>query len=194
MTTPTETKTQLRARLRRRRRALTPQQQGTASRATLNYLEQLPDWPSRRHIGLYLSADGELSPHDIATHCRSLGRQLYLPRITGHGQMAFVHWAAHSTLTPNRFGIAEPPAQAAKRNCSDLDLVFLPVVGWDRAGHRLGMGGGYYDRLLATGTGALRVGLAHSVQEVPQVPTEEWDISLDFVLTEEGLHRCCGAS
>jgi 5-formyltetrahydrofolate cyclo-ligase len=68
----------------------------------------------------------------------------------------------------------------------------MPLVGWDRQGGRLGMGGGFYDRALAGIKGPLLVGLAHAVQEVPQVPIDDWDVPLDFVVTESALHQCRG--
>jgi 5-formyltetrahydrofolate cyclo-ligase len=68
----------------------------------------------------------------------------------------------------------------------------MPLVGWDRAGNRLGMGGGYYDRTLQSVSGPLLVGIAYSVQEVDDIPRESWDVALDIVLTEAGIHVCSG--
>ena len=63
------------------------------------------------------------------------------------------------------------------------------MVGWDRSGRRLGMGGGYYDRTLANVTGPVLVGLAHANQEVTALPLESWDVVVDYVATDIGL--CC---
>lgn len=191
MTSPAKLKTQLRQHFRQLRRALSPAQQAAAAESALQHIEQLPDWPQRRHIAVYLPADGELDTAPIVQLCRLSKRQLYLPRIGAQGLMSFALWAEGLSLSRNRYGIAEPPLSEPSLACDDLDLVFLPLVSWDRRGHRLGMGGGYYDRLLAEAPpSTLLVGLAHSIQEHEGLPSEAWDIPLDYVLTDSELHRC----
>jgi 5-formyltetrahydrofolate cyclo-ligase len=67
-----------------------------------------------------------------------------------------------------------------------LDVVLLPLVAFDAHGHRLGMGGGYYDASFAAQPHALRIGLAHTVQFCAALPVRDWDVPLDAVLTERG--------
>ena len=74
-----------------------------------------------------------------------------------------------------------------------VGIIVLPLVGWDRQGTRLGMGGGYYDRSLAGVSGPLLAGLAYSVQESTVLPRDQWDVPLDIVVTEDCVH-CCRAS
>ena len=69
-------------------------------------------------------------------------------------------------------------------------LFFSPLVGWDRHGGRLGMGGGFYDRALSNISDPVLVGLAHENQRVDEVPSERWDITLDYVATDAGLYHC----
>ena len=66
----------------------------------------------------------------------------------------------------------------------------MPLVAWDLQGGRLGMGSGFYDRALAGVSGPLLVGLAHAMQQVSCVPSEAWDIAMDFVVTDNAMHRC----
>ena len=73
--------------------------------------------------------------------------------------------------------MAEPAPAAMRRPLDQLDILFMPLVGWDKRGNRLGMGGGFYDRALEHVSGPLLVGLAHSVQELEKVPNESWDSS-----------------
>jgi 5-formyltetrahydrofolate cyclo-ligase len=188
-------KADLRHTLRLRRRNLDQAHRAEAARAVAKALDDIPDWRQLQRIALYLAADGELDPGDIACHCRALGRSLYLPRVDSRGTMTFALWREGTVLERNRYGIPEPPASAPQCDAAGLDLLFLPLVGWDRRGNRLGMGGGYYDRALAgardPATGRpLLVGLAFGLQEVPSLPVQDWDIRLDFVLTEAGLQPC----
>ncbi|MES2713920.1 MAG: 5-formyltetrahydrofolate cyclo-ligase, partial [Pseudomonadota bacterium] len=74
------------------------------------------------------------------------------------------------------------------------DAVLVPLLAFDRAGGRLGYGGGYYDRTLAGLPGAIAIGCAFASQEVPEVPTGPHDWRLPMVATEAGLIRCTGAS
>jgi 5-formyltetrahydrofolate cyclo-ligase len=91
-------------------------------------------------------------------------------------------------MTYNKFGILEPKLdQTLVKPVKELDLICTPLVAFDSHGHRLGMGGGYYDRTLAhwfkTGEGAQPMGLAHDCQHVEQLPTEAWDIPLPKIIT-----------
>lgn len=122
--------------------------------------------------------------------CHGADRQLFLPVIVANKQLSFAQWAIDAKLTANRYGIPEPHDQAPRCAVADLDIIILPLVAWDRQGGRLGMGGGYYDRTLAGVRGPLLVGLSHAQQEVPQVPRDDWDVPLDFVVTENALHQC----
>lgn len=186
-------KARLREVLRQRRRSLSAAQQDAAARAVASCAAQLPQWPGARRIALYLAADAELDTSHLVALARDQSRTLFLPVIQEDSSLAFAEWQADSRLTPNRYGIPEPPAQATRCPPAELDILFLPLVGWDRRGGRLGMGGGFYDRTLAGGSRPLLVGLAHSCQEVASIPMENWDIALDFVATETALIRCQGS-
>ena len=106
--------------------------------------------------------------------------------------LTFALWQEGDALVPNRYEIPEPTDHASTCSPSELDIVFMPLVAWDPSGTRLGMGGGFYDRTLANSQGALRVGLAYSVQEVEQLPQEDWDVRLNAVVTEASLVYCQG--
>ena len=93
-------------------------------------------------------------------------------------------------LRRNRFGLAEPAPRAARqRPAWTLDLILLPLVGFDARGGRIGMGGGFYDRSLAYRNRYKNwhkptiIGLAHACQQVDQLPLSSWDVRLDAVVT-----------
>ncbi|MDH5171721.1 MAG: 5-formyltetrahydrofolate cyclo-ligase [Gammaproteobacteria bacterium] len=185
-------KTRLRQEMRRRRQALGPSIQQAAAEAATNQITRLPHWPGARRIALYLANDGEVDTGPMSGLCRSSGKQLFLPVIDDQNLLAFARWIEGGELVANRYGIPEPALDSPRCPTAELDILVMPLVAWDRQGGRLGMGGGFYDRALAGIRGPLLVGLAHSVQEVAQVPREDWDIPLDFVVTESALHRCQG--
>ena len=190
MTHTTPSKTELRNILRQRRRRLDEAQQRAAARALCHQAERLPAWPGARCIALYLAADGEIATDFLGERARALGKRLFLPVIGSDNSMEFAEWAGNAPLETNRYGIPEPPLTAVRCPVAELDIIFLPLVGWDRSGGRLGMGGGFYDRTLAKLSGPVLVGLSHAEQEVPEVPREEWDVPLQFVVTDTELVRC----
>jgi 5-formyltetrahydrofolate cyclo-ligase len=98
----------------------------------------------------------------------------------------------NSPLVKNRYGIDEPAyAPATVMRAAMLDIVLLPLVGFDLEGNRLGMGKGYYDRTFAASRTRWRcpklLGIAHGLQEVAQLPRAAWDVPLDGIVTERGL-------
>ncbi|MCB1676108.1 MAG: 5-formyltetrahydrofolate cyclo-ligase [Halioglobus sp.] len=191
MPDPSSSRHQLRTALRARRRALSLEQQSGAARALLTSITRLPGWPEAQRLAVYMAADGEIGTGPLADLARSLHKQLLLPVLVSEKRLVFVEWHRDDTLCGNQFGIPEPPRANRHRAVSELDIIFMPLVGWDREGGRLGMGGGYYDRTLAGLAGeVLLVGLAHSFQEMNPMTRETWDIPLDFVATDTGLHRC----
>jgi 5-formyltetrahydrofolate cyclo-ligase len=185
-------KAQLRQELRRRRQALGSSSQLAAAEAATSHITGLPRWPGARRIALYLANDGEIDTTPLGALCRTAGKQLFLPVIDETNLLEFAEWIDGDELVVNRYGIPEPPRHSPRGPATALDIIIMPLVGWDRQGGRLGMGGGFYDRALAGIKGPLLVGLAHAVQEVPQVPGDDWDVPLDFVVTESALHQCRG--
>lgn len=196
-------KSTLRAQLRRRRRALDAAQQAQAARDLAAQLQQLPAFARARRIAFYLANDGEIDPAAALAAALERGAQCYAPVIAdGDKILRFAEITARAEFRAGRFGIAEPVA--AERDLLDaaaLDLALLPLVGFDRRGNRIGMGGGFYDATFAaiagagatTGRGPLLVGLAHEIQRIDAIDTEAWDIPLTAVVTDRRIHHCAGA-
>ena len=106
--------------------------------------------------------------------------------------MKFQQWSLESTMAENAYGIPEP-CGTPEIPLFDIDLVLMPLVGWDQFGARLGMGAGYYDRALhpfANLDSPLRVGVAYQLQRVPRLPAEPWDIHLHGVISDSGWFEC----
>ena len=191
MTSRSDNRKQLRA----RRRALTHRERLQCSQALCLQLASQPWFRNSNNIAAYLPADGEIDPRTLIELAWRMNKAVYLSVLVPHldNQIWFVRYTSDTRLVRNRFGIAEPEIMHRQRiRTQGLDLVLTPLVGFDARGNRLGMGGGFYDRTLAGIEKPLLVGLAHSVQELRQVPRDDWDVPLDFVVTNKALHRCQG--
>jgi len=109
--------------------------------------------------------------------------------------LSFAPWAPGAPLRHNRYGIPEPE-RGEMLAPDELDVVLLPLLGFDRSGNRLGMGAGYYDRsfeFLREATRPSRpvlVCIGYHFQEVPPMTAEPWDVRLDFVATDRELIAC----
>jgi 5-formyltetrahydrofolate cyclo-ligase len=179
----------LRQKLRRQRTRLSPALQDAHARAVSRHLIASGTLLAGRTFAIYSAADGELDTAPIIDHLLAKGRVVALPVVNRAGVMDFYRVTATTPLLMNRFGIPEPdPMSATYVPRLALDIVFAPLVAFDHLGHRLGMGGGYYDRfLMLRAHKPLVVGLAHALQEVDSLPRETWDVPLDAAVTESGL-------
>lgn len=188
---------QLRRHLRAQRRALSPHAQRQAANGLYKQLAQHPLFRRAQQIALYLPNDGEIDPRPLLRAAQKRGKATYLPVLSPWPQskMVFQRVRVGQPLRKNRFGIYEP-----HRNCKQqrkawaLDLVLLPLVGFDRHGARLGMGGGFYDRSLAYLS--LRknwhkptlLGLAHECQLVERLTMASWDVPLQGTVTDKAWY------
>ena len=180
-------KSAVRTSVRDLRRSLAASARRQAARRAARHLARAVRIWSARHVAVYLSMAEEFDTAPLITLLRRNGCALYVPKLAGPGRLRFARLAAGTALRRNRYGIAEPVAAVRPAR---LDLILLPLVAFDAQGRRLGMGGGYYDRLLARPRRRpLRVGLAFASQEVAAVPAEARDVRLDAVITERGLRR-----
>lgn len=107
--------------------------------------------------------------------------------------LRFARWHDGARLHRNRFHIPEPRRQA-RLSARALNVVLLPLTGFDASGNRLGMGGGFYDRTLAfkrrhRKARPLLVGVAHACQQVSTLPAEIWDVPLAMIVTDRGVFR-----
>ncbi|BFM50944.1 5-formyltetrahydrofolate cyclo-ligase [Marinomonas sp. THO17] len=174
----------LRQSLRQARRQLSPQQQNQAAQALLEQTLQSPWLQTAKRVALYLANDGEISPHLICEYCWQHKITTYLP-VVQDKHLEFALYKANSLWQNNRFGIAEPKTSEYVKP-DELDLIFMPLVGFDAQGGRLGMGGGFYDRSFAhkkSQQKPLLIGLAHDCQQVEKLPLEDWDVPLEGILS-----------
>jgi 5-formyltetrahydrofolate cyclo-ligase len=179
---------QLRQDLRARRRALPAAERIAAADALANHLLALSFAPQSGYVAGYWAMDGEIALH--AWQMRLPRACIYcLPVLCEDQRLRFAPWRPGDALVSNRHGIPEPDLSAsALLEAASLSLVVLPLVGFDEHGHRLGMGGGWYDRSFAfrhEGNAPPHlVGAAFALQQMPTLRAEAWDVRLDAVCTE----------
>lgn len=183
--------------LRTKRRALSAARQQANSKAAAGHLIRSGILLRCRSIATYQASDGEIDPSPIVQFGFEHKIKMYLPVLRQNRKQAlwFVEHRPGEAMLKNRFGINEP--MTIKRRCIvpwALDLMLLPLVGFDLQGNRIGMGGGYYDRTLAFLNyrkywhRPTLIGMAHDCQRLPTIDARAWDIPLDGILSESGLH------
>jgi 5-formyltetrahydrofolate cyclo-ligase len=200
MTTRTTTTdlTALRREIRQQRRALSAGRRHAHAELLAHHFSG-HDWFRRaQRIAAFLPSDGEQDPTPLIELAWERGKHVFLPvlnRLYGN-RLWFFPYLPDSALTPNRFGILEPPIQPfTPVPAWTLDLVLTPLVAFDVQGNRLGMGGGYYDRTFAFLRHNPRnkprlLGVAHALQKSQHpLPRQTWDVPLQGVITEDGLTR-----
>lgn len=188
----------LRRELRLRRRAVSATARQQAAERALGHLLRQPvlrkHGSRSRRIGLFWPMDDEFDSRPLMVAMRSLGHAVYLPEVPRVGRRLWFNKVdARSRWTDNRFGIPES-RHRDRRRAESLDLLLVPLLGFDARGYRLGMGGGFYDSTLAfrrwrRSPPPRVVGVAYACQEIPHVPHDPWDMPLDAVLTEHGYRR-----
>lgn len=181
----------LRTQLRHRRRELPAAQRIDAAQRLARHLLDLEFAPSSGPVAGYWAMDGE-----IALHAWQLGLPAActycLPVLAGD-RLLFAPWQPGGPLQPNRYGIPEPVVDpSALLEADAMRMVAMPLVGFDDHGQRLGMGGGWYDRTLASrhahAAPPWLVGVGFELQRVELPPPALWDVPLDAVCTEAGVH------
>jgi len=204
-------KAALRKLLRARRAAFNPAERSAAARQLVRFALRHRLLARRRRIGFYMPSKNEIDILPLLRAALRMGASCYLPVVprralvsSGRQKLWFTRLInqekildqTHRHWIDNRYGIPEflPPTVHTVR-ARQLDLLFMPLLGFDSQGWRIGMGGGYYDASLAY-IGKRRhlrqprlIGVAFSVQEVACAPFDAWDVPLDGVLTERNFLR-----
>ena len=178
---------QLRQQIRKTRANLTALQQQQAEDSITQQALALIEARNAQHIALYVSFDGEISTEKLIKTLWAQDKHVYLPVLHpfNPNHLLFLRYLPDTPMLKNKFGIWEPKLNVQNvLPLDELDILFTPLVAFDKQGNRLGMGGGFYDRTLQhwQKSSFIPVGLAHQCQQVEQLPTEAWDVPLHQIL------------
>lgn len=187
------TKAQLRERALARREAIgDAARKQAAGRAAEHFFSEVPV-DHGQIISAYWPMRGEIDVKPLLSRLMDEGWLVCLPVVMGEDlPLAFRRWEEGAPLYPAGFGMLEPGEEAPE---AVPEVVVAPLLGFDRAGTRLGYGGAYYDRTLAAmEPRPLLVGYAFAAQEFDAIPRADHDVGLDLVVTEAGVVRFTAAA
>ena len=182
----------LRQHLQQQRKSVSGFEHQRAQQQVFQRLIRLKKFQQAHKVGIYLHAFGEVHTRQIIEYCFKQHKQVYLPMIcTMNQQLRWVKISQrqyrNQRFSHHALGMQEPMASRGV-HVSHLDLLILPLLACDLLGTRIGMGGGFYDKTLASSRyhRPFRLGLAHHFQLVPQrLIREKWDQPLDGLLTPQ---------
>ena len=135
-------------------------------------------------IGGYYPHNHEINPIEILEKFEKLNYQISLPKIKKNSQMDFFYWSKKDLLVINKYGIPEPNSHKVVYP----NILFVPLVAFDKHLNRIGYGAGFYDRYIKKVQKIkkiITIGLAYSFQKVRKIPVNKHDIKLDFIVTNE---------
>lgn len=192
-------KHELRSEMLARRRRLNVGFRQQASETICRHIARSAFFRSAKSVAVYHAFSGEVDLAPLTRLALRAHKRVFLPVLLGNRGRRLMRFSPLEATTPlarNRFGILEPrPSKRTYAAPRTLDVVLTPLVAFDRHGHRLGLGAGYYDRcfsfLLSRG-GWRRpklVGVAYSFQETETIPPDPWDVRLWRAVTEKGIRR-----
>lgn len=169
------------------RSALGAAVRGDASAAITALLLADPEWRAARCVALFRSTDEEVDTTALIAAARAEGRRVVMPAVVGrHAPLEFRDATDPGcAFARSRFGVLEPTEEAPAVPLDAIDLFVVPGLAFDAAGGRVGYGGGFYDRTLA-GLRKPTVMVAFATQEVPHIPTQPHDVTMNRVATEAG--------
>ena len=183
-----EEKQRLRRTIRALEERLSPRYLEESGRTIAARLLAMPEYRAAGTVFCFAGFGREVDTRPILEDALSAGKVLCLPLCVGSGQMELRQVTDLARLSPGAFGIPEPPADSPAAQVDEVDFAILPCGICDHAGHRLGRGGGYYDRFLARYRGGT-VLLCREKLIREEIPVEPHDFPVPWVLTERGLYE-----
>jgi 5-formyltetrahydrofolate cyclo-ligase len=186
-----ESKNSLRAAALAQRGLLSRAESLSRSRSIQAKVLQFPPYLIHRSVAIYSPIQNEVETAEIRDHALATGKRVFYPRYAAENALELVEIGSITELNIGRFGILEPTGDSRlSRHDQEELVVFVPGVAFDLRGNRLGRGKGWYDRLIEKLGQATFVALAYDFQIVDEVPAEEWDQRVHYLITERRIVDC----
>jgi 5-formyltetrahydrofolate cyclo-ligase len=182
-------KAALRQRAKEARFLLSPQEIAAHSAAITRHLLDLLN--GAKTVMVYVSKFPEAETEDLIVALNRRGVRVVVPIIERetHG-LRLSYLPDPSVLVPSTFNVPEPIGHELPARPADVEVVVIPMLAFDAEGNRLGYGAGYYDRFLCRYPHVKKIGVAFSCQQAGNIPTDENDVKMDYIVTEKGIIRC----
>lgn len=178
-----KSKSELRKYIRQLKTLLTPAEKQRQANSVFHDIECLKQFKDAKVVLLYHSLPDELPTHSIIDQWSNT-KTVLLPRVDGEYLRLYRY--SPTLMVHGSYNISEPSMSCQEYSIGDVDLAIIPAMAFDRKGHRLGRGKGFYDRLLATSS-VMKIGVAFNSQIVRNVPADAFDISMNMVITDKSL-------
>ena len=175
-------KKELRKQIRAAKKAVPFCEKCSRSAPIMQQVESLPQFKEAQTVLLYWSMEDEVQTHDFVNRWYK-EKTLLLPCVDGDDLRLRQYTGPECLKEGEQFGIGEPSGPEFT-DLERVEMIIVPGVAFDRTGNRMGRGRGFYDRLLKSTPRAFKVGVAFNFQMVDRVPTEDFDVPMDAVLTE----------
>ncbi len=187
--TMSQTKAALREQAKEARSLLSPQEIATHSavieRRLLDHLNGFTT------IMVYVSKTPEAETKDLIIDLNRRGVRVVVPIIEKETcSLRLSYLPDPSVLVPSTFNVPEPIGHELPARPEDVEVVIIPMLAFDAEGNRLGYGAGYYDRFLCRYPHPQKIGIAFSCQQAKNIPADENDVKMDYIVTEKGITRC----
>ena len=180
-------KNQLNASIIEKRNSLSKEEILEKSNQIKNKLFSLDSYKKSKTIMFFVSFNSEVNTHDMIKESLK-NKTVIVPKVAHHEIEPSVI-IDFDNLIPGKFGVLEP-IEAMKIAYKNIGLVLVPGIVFDKEGHRIGYGFGYYDKFLKKVPKAIKIGLAFDFQVVDKIPREIHDVPVDMVVTEKGVLEC----
>ena len=181
-------KKELRRYIREQKRHFTSQQLGEMSLCIMSSLLSHSQIQKADYVLMYHSLPDEVDTHSALDQLLAMGKKVFLPKVVSDTEMTIHEYTGADSLQPSEpYGILEPTTpELSIINCQ-LSIAIVPGMAFDRQGHRLGRGKGYYDRFLSQIPNIYKIGVCFPFQMLESIPSESTDVVMDEVITSLNL-------
>lgn len=172
-------KQRLRKQILEKRNSITHEEADRKSKIIIEKLKNDPDYRKAKTIMFYVSKGKEVHTHNIINGTKD--KEIIVPKVTNKGLIC-CKFSSMDKMKFSCYGILEPTDEL-KCDIKDIDLIIVPGIAFDKRGHRIGYGVGYYDNLLKSAQ-CKKIGLCYNFQLIEKIPNDEWDVTVDKVITD----------